>query len=350
MPPVRARSRSITTLLPITAPLLLALLAVGCSSTMGLPESATTQGDSVIEIWRVFLVLAALVAGLIYVLTCYVIISSVRRRRKAQATGSGATDDAGATPAPPKGLSADSPIPRQHQYNTRLEIFYTAVPLLLVGFLFVFSFSRGAVLTETQPAPDLNVTVLGYQWGWQFIYPDKNVTLAGDPTAPPQLLLPVGRTVHFTIKSNDVIHSFWVPDFLEKRDMIPGVVNNVDVNVKAPGEWTGRCAEYCGFNHWMMTFSAKAIPADEFDRWINVAATRPQPIIAGVRAVTSTSSSTAVPITAAPPTVTNPPITARNGTTVVESPGAGGGTTPPTTLPAGGTPAATGTTRAGGAP
>ena len=122
---MRERSRSITTLLPVTAPLDLALVALGCSSTMGLPESATTQGDSVIEIWRVFLVLAALVAGLIYVLTCYVIISSVRRRRRA---------DAGEAPATAsKGLSADSPIPRQPQYNTRLKIFYTAVPLLLLG-------------------------------------------------------------------------------------------------------------------------------------------------------------------------------------------------------------------------
>jgi len=313
MPAVRARFGSLTKWLPVTAPLGLALIFLGsaaaCSSTMGLPNSATSQGDSVIEIWRVFLVLAALVALLIYVLTCYVIISSLRRRRVANAA------------APTKGLHADSPIPRQHQYNTRLEIFYTAVPVLLVGFLFVFSFSRGAVLTDIQPQPDLNVTALGFQWGWQFIYTDQNVTVAGDPTTPPTLMLPVGRTVHFTIKSNDVIHSFWVPDFLEKRDMVPGIVNNVDVNVKAPGEWTGRCAEYCGFNHWMMTFTAKAVPAVDFDQWLKVASTRPQPIIAGVRAVTSTSSSTAVPITAAPPTVTNPPITARDATTGVASPG-----------------------------
>jgi len=344
MPPVRERFGSLSKWLPVTAPLALALVALGCSSTMGLPDSATTQGDSVVEIWRVFLVLAALVAGLIYVLTCYVIISSLRRRRKANAAAAAEVGEV------TRGLSSDSPIPRQHQYNTRLEIFYTAVPLLLVGFLFVFSFSRGAVLTDVQPQPDLNVTALGFQWGWQFIYPDHNVTLAGDPTTPPTLMLPVGRTVHFTIKSNDVIHSFWVPDFLEKRDMVPGVVNNVDVNVKAPGEWTGRCAEYCGFNHWMMTFQAKAVPAAEFDQWIGVAKTRPQPIIAGVRAVTSTSSSTAVPITAAPPTVTNPPITARNGTTIVDSPstqgsgvgsgGPGAGTTTPvasttTAVPAG---------------
>src|SRR5690242_17603000 len=113
MPPVRARFGSLTRWLPVTAPLALALVslvtAAACSSTMGLPESATTQGDSVIEIWRVFLVLAALVAGLIYVLTCYVIISSLRRRRRANAAGEAT-----------KGLSGDSPIPRQHQYNTRL--------------------------------------------------------------------------------------------------------------------------------------------------------------------------------------------------------------------------------------
>jgi cytochrome c oxidase subunit 2 len=78
-----------------------------------------------------------------------------------------------------------------------------------------------------------------------------------------------------------VNHSFWVPEFLEKRDLIPGINNQIDVNITEPGEWTGRCAEYCGLDHWQMTFDVIAIPADEFDDWVDQARRKPQPLIVG---------------------------------------------------------------------
>jgi cytochrome c oxidase subunit 2 len=95
----------------------------------------------------------------------------------------------------------------------------------------------------------------------------------------PVLVLPVGRTVRFELEAADVIHSFWVPEFLTKKDLIPGVDNAIDVDVVEAGEWVGRCAEYCGFDHWRMTFDVRAVPADEYDAWVAEARAAPQPIL-----------------------------------------------------------------------
>jgi cytochrome c oxidase subunit 2 len=74
--------------------------------------------------------------------------------------------------------------------------------------------------------------------------------------------------VRFNLRANDVIHSFWVPQFLEKRDVIPGFPNTIDVNVTRTGTWTGRCAEFCGLNHWEMNFEVRAMRPDDFRAWI----------------------------------------------------------------------------------
>jgi len=238
----------------------------GCSSRGGLPESATTQGESVIELWRIFLVLAVLVALLIWVLTCYVVITGLRRRRAAEAEEAAAAD-------------GTEVLPRQKQYNLKLEIFYTAMPVLLVSVLLVFTFHADNVLTDLQPTPALTVKVTGFQWQWQFEYDQPHLTIAGDPGDPPTLVLPVGRVVRFELHATDVIHSFWVPEFLEKRDLIPGIDNQIQVEVQRPGEWVGRCAEYCGFNHGQMTFDVQAIPADQYDAWAKENAAKPQPVV-----------------------------------------------------------------------
>lgn len=275
----------------------LAIGATACGSTGGFPDPVTTQGDDVISLWVFFLACAVAVTLLIWGLTTYAIVSSILRRKRAKADGTDGT-------------------PRQMQYKTRLEIFYTAMPVLLVTVLLFYSFRANDVLTDTTKPAELNVTVIGFQWQWQFNYENGKVVVSGDPEHLPVLMLPVGRTVRFTLTANDVIHSFWVPEFLEKRDLVPGVdpPNQIEVYVKAPGDWAGRCAEYCGFNHWQMQFRVKAVPADEFARWFDVTSKLPQPMVAGGRFGTSTTSSTAVPITAAPPTVTNPPISTSNGT------------------------------------
>jgi cytochrome c oxidase subunit II len=115
--------------------------------------------------------------------------------------------------------------------------------------------------------------VQGSQWQWQFRYPDQGVVINGVPNEdPPELVLPVDRTVRFELISRDVVHSFWVPNFITKRDLIPGHDNQLEVMIEEPGVWRGECSEFCGLDHWKMIFSVRALPPDEFDRWLASAA------------------------------------------------------------------------------
>jgi cytochrome c oxidase subunit II len=237
----------------VGAPVLLA----GCSSNFGFPDPITSQGEHTLRLWRIFFVIAALVVALIWGLVAW---SVIRYRRRSDA------------------------IPDQRQTMVKLEIFYTAVPLLLVGVLFALTLSVNDKLTALDAHPDLRVEVVGFQWQWQFTYPDDGVTVSGTPDQPAELVLPVGRTVRFRLKARDVIHSFWVPEFLEKRDLIPGIDNQIDVYVKEPGTWVGRCAEYCGLSHWQMSFTLRAMPPADYERWLAGAKALPQPVVEGASA------------------------------------------------------------------
>jgi cytochrome c oxidase subunit 2 len=221
----------------------------------GLPDAVTSQGqDNMVWLWKVFLIGAVAVTALIWIL---VITSVVRFRRR--------TDE----------------IPSQKQYNIPIEIVYTVVPLVIVAILFGLTVYAQNGFTSLSAHPAVDVEVEGFQWQWQFRYPDDGVTITGSETAPAALVLPVGETIRFHLVSDDVNHSFWVPEFLEKRDLIPGVDNQIDVEITQPGEWTGRCAEYCGLDHWLMQFRVIAVPREQYTTWINQARLQPQPLIMG---------------------------------------------------------------------
>lgn len=221
----------------------------------GLPDAVTTQGqDNMVWLWRIFLIGAIAVSALIWIL---VIVSVVRFRRR--------SDE----------------IPSQKQYNIPFEIVYTIAPLVVVAVLFGLTVYAQNGFTELSDDPSVRVEVEGFQWQWQFRYPDDGVTLTGSEQAPAVLVLPVGETIQFHLVSDDVNHSFWVPEFLEKRDLIPGIDNRIDIEITEPGQWTGRCAEYCGLDHWLMTFQVIAVPAEQYRSWINQARLEPQPIIVG---------------------------------------------------------------------
>jgi cytochrome c oxidase subunit 2 len=225
----------------------------------GLPEAVTEQGqDNMVWLWRVFLIGAVAVAALIWVL---VVVSIIRFRRR------------------------NDEIPNQRQYNIPLEIGYTVVPLLIVAVLFGLTIYSTNGFTDLSDDPALLVEVEGFQWQWQMRYPEQGVTISGSEQAPAALVLPVGETIRFRLISNDVNHSFWVPEFLEKRDLIPGIDNEIEVTITDPGEWTGRCAEYCGLDHWRMNFDVVAVPSDEFDAWMNQARLEEQPLIMGATEV-----------------------------------------------------------------
>ena len=220
-----------------------AILATACSSNLGLPDPVTTQGTHSRDLWRIFVVLAIVIGAIVYALVGYVLFWGHQRR-------------------------GDDAEPSQRQYNVPVEVVYTALPIVIVGVLLGLSIRTENKVTATSDHPDLTVQVIGFQWQWQFRYQGSAVVVTGVPGKDPVLVLPVGRTVRLELQSPDVIHSFWVPNFIEKRDLIPRVDNAIDVNITQTGQWPGVCSEFCGLDHTSMRFSVQAVPPDQFDQWL----------------------------------------------------------------------------------
>lgn len=221
-----------------------ALVLGGCGRVR--PDPVTEQGRAFRDMFPVFVWLGIGVAGLIWVLTIW---SVVRYRRRADADG----------------------LPSQRGENLRLEAVYTVVPVLIVAGLFALSVANEGDVTDITDDPDVRVEVIGFQWQWQFRYPDLDVVVSGSTDRPPLLVLPEGRTAQLHLVTTDVIHSFWVPEFLSKRDLVPEIDNTIDVTPTDTGSWLGRCAEYCGLDHWRMYFEAHVVPGDVFDEWVAAA-------------------------------------------------------------------------------
>jgi cytochrome c oxidase subunit 2 len=158
-------------------------------------------------------------------------------------------------------------IPTQRQYVIPVEVLYTAVPILILAVIFGLSFKTQDDVDALSDNPDVVIDVKGFQWQWQFHYRGDDITVTGLPEKPPVMMLPVGKTVRLNLRSRDVIHSFYVPAFLYKRDVIPGVHNAIDVDATDQGRYTGYCAEFCGLDHARMTFVVKVVSAREFAQW-----------------------------------------------------------------------------------
>jgi cytochrome c oxidase subunit 2 len=158
-------------------------------------------------------------------------------------------------------------VPGQREYHIPIEVVYTAIPIAIVAVIFGFNVVTQDRVTALKD-PDLEVDVTGFQWQWQFTYVDEDVTITGEANERPELVLPVDQRVRFNLHSPDVIHSFWVPDFFEKLDVIPGVDNRLEVVPNVEGTYTGRCAEFCGLDHWRMTFTLEVVSQAEFDDWL----------------------------------------------------------------------------------
>src|SRR4029079_2919458 len=141
------------------------------------------------------------------------------------------------------------------QYAVPIEVLYTAVPILIVAVLFGLSWRTQDEVDALDGKPAAVIDVLGFQWQWQFKYRGDDVTVTGLPGRPPTMVLPVRETVRLHLDSRDVIHSFYVPHFLYKRDAIPGVNNVVDIDVTDPGTYKGYCAEFCGLDHARTQFN-----------------------------------------------------------------------------------------------
>jgi len=158
-------------------------------------------------------------------------------------------------------------LPSQQQYHVPLEVIYTVTPIIIVAVLFVYAFRTENTVDSLSKHPDLVVRVDGFQWQWQFHYVHQGVTVTGFQQ-PPDLVLPVGETIRFELVSHDVIHSFYVPGWLFKRDVIPGVDNKFQVQTTKTGHYQGRCAEFCGLGHAQMVFDVSVVPKAQYQRWM----------------------------------------------------------------------------------
>lgn len=216
-------------------------LALGLAACA--PAPVTAEGGDIKALYDIFLWVAAgvflLVAGLIG-------WSIVRYR---------ATDD--------------PDLPPQTEANVRLELLWWALPTILVIGLFILT---AGVLNRVDARSDdgesLVVRVTGFQWQWRFDYEESGATIIGLPDTIPEAVVPVGERITFVLESPDVQHAFWVPQFLMKRDVVPGRQNQVDVTIDEEGTYTGVCAEFCGLLHADMTFRIRAVSPDAFATWL----------------------------------------------------------------------------------
>ncbi|MGO1975076.1 MAG: aa3-type cytochrome oxidase subunit II [Propionibacteriaceae bacterium] len=224
-------------------------LLTGCSaegpgswSRAGLPEPSSDRALFTGDLWVGFWILGGLVAFLVWGLIIYAVIRFRRRGNE---------------------------IPRQTRYNLPMEIFYTAIPLLIVGVLFFFTLdTQNKVMAEHTEEP-VTIDVVGQKWSWTFNYKDSGFTDGGVYDVgtiheTPDLYLPVDTPVRFNLSSPDVIHSFWVPSFYMKLDVVPGRANSFDVTPTEEGTFAGKCAELCGTYHSAMIFNVQIVSQDEY--------------------------------------------------------------------------------------
>ena len=161
---------------------------------------------------------------------------------------------------------SDDFVPKQTRYNLPIEVMYTVTPLIVILAFAVPTIRDSNIITEVNGDADQTVNVVGYQWQWGFNYIDEDVYSTGTPAEPPTLYLPVDETVQFVLTSPDVIHSFWVPDFLFKMDVVPGRANTFEIVPNVEGRFEGKCAEMCGTYHSQMLFWVEVVDRETFDQ------------------------------------------------------------------------------------
>ena len=166
-------------------------------------------------------------------------------------------------------------LPPQTRYNLPMEMLYTVAPFLIIAVLFYYTASTEVFVDKIDPNPAVTVDVVAEKWNWQFHYVGQNgpdgqeLTTIGASDYIPVLVVPTHETILFHERSQDVIHSFWVPALLFKRDVFPGnVTNKFQVTIDKEGAYVGHCAELCGAYHAMMNFEVRAVTPDEYQRFI----------------------------------------------------------------------------------
>ena len=228
----------------------LALSSCGASVKRGfLPQGVTNQNGRITSLWTGSWLAALGVGVLVWGLILWCVVAYRRRKD-------------------------DVELPEQLRYNVPIEILYTIVPVFMVAVLFFYTARDEAALTDISAKPDVTVNVVAKQWNWDFnyinaaTYEDSSlVAMTGKPGVAamlPALYLPVNKRVEFVLTSRDVVHSFWVPQFLRKLDVVPGMVNRFQVVPTEIGTFQGKCAELCGAYHSAMLFQVKVVSMADY--------------------------------------------------------------------------------------
>lgn len=241
-------TRGVTSALSLAA---VALFLSGCSASdwerdlrFGWPTGVTKQATRMRVLWTWSSVAALIVGVIVWGLIFW---CCVRYRKR------------------------DDELPRQIKENLIIETVYTVVPFFIIAGLFYYTVVTENYVDKKTTHPDVTVTVTGFKWNWQFAYngvhyapglgtATEDVTTVGTSTEIPILVIPRGETVRFDEHSDDVIHSFWVPEFLFKRDVIPQPRDNqFEITATVDGHYVGRCAELCGTYHSQMNFEVRVV-------------------------------------------------------------------------------------------
>lgn len=220
------------------AALLVALIPLAVASCY--PASPSPSGRETNGIYDVFFVGGAIVTVFVWALIAFVVL---RYRRR------------------------DDRLPRQVHGYMPLEIAWTVIPAAIVLGLFgLTAVTMGQMANASDPP--VSVHVWGFRWQWRFDYPAEHITIIGTGDTPPALVVPVKTPIHVTLDSVDVAHSFYVPALLFKRDAIPGITNQFDIEVDQVGSYGGQCAEYCGTGHAAMLLTLKVVSAADYSAWL----------------------------------------------------------------------------------
>lgn len=283
----------------------LAISLSGCSwqdgLALGWPRGITPEAHAMHKLW-LWSVIAALVVGVIVWGLIFWCAAAFRKKK------------------------GDDELPRQTGYNMPLELTLTVVPFLIISVLFYFTIVTQVKVLDKEPNPEVVVDVTAFQWNWKFGYqkvayadgsfnyegadPARKAAVLSKPEGKdahgeekvgairgmnpedrsylnydkietigtsdeiPVLVLPAGKRIEFQQASADVIHSFWIPDFLFKRDVFPNPEANHTENIwqvseiNETGAFVGRCAELCGTYHSMMNFEVRVVSADDFKSYL----------------------------------------------------------------------------------
>jgi cytochrome c oxidase subunit II len=167
--------------------------------------------------------------------------------------------------------NSDTRRPPQIHGNKRLEIIWTIIPAVVLLVLLVPTVTLIFDHDAQAQNGELQIDAYGKQWWWEFHYNEDNAQGGDslDVVTANEIVIPVGKNTVFNLQSNNVIHSFWVPQLAGKMDLIPGHVNRLSLTPTQTGEFYGECAEFCGAQHAWMRFKITVVTEDEFYAWVN---------------------------------------------------------------------------------